>query len=228
VAIITIARQRATGGHQIARRLAEQLGYAFVDRRSVERALNIAVFTPGWDELAAVPHGTDPLVAAATLEVLGDLRRVPGSSTRPDSFGAYEHRPTQRQSAQFYAGLLRVFVETVAESDHAVILGRGANFLLAGESDTIRVRIVGSRERRIVRLATGGNLSVARATEIVISSDRIREDFVRTALGRNWGDPTAYDLTIDTDATPLPVAVGAIAARALSLPGRTPATPTPA
>ncbi|MDP6507628.1 MAG: cytidylate kinase-like family protein [Chloroflexota bacterium] len=199
MAVITIARQRSSGSYVIARRLAEQVGYAFVDQRSMDRALDLAVLNDDWDERVNQPRGVDDLVVAATREVVAELRRVPGTAA--------------------YARLLRLFVNTVAAADHAVILRRGANFILTGRPGALRVYVHSSIERRIVRLAVRSQFRPARAADIVASEDRLREYFIRQTFQRDWSDATAYDLSIDTDETPAPVAVGAIVARVMALPG---------
>ncbi|HJO07693.1 MAG TPA: cytidylate kinase family protein [Chloroflexota bacterium] len=105
-----------------------------------------------------------------------------------------------------------------AAADHAVILGRGANFILTGRPGALPVYVHGSVERRIVLLAVQSQFHPARAAEIVASEDRLREDFIRQTFRRDWTDEAAYDLWIDTDETPAPGALGAIVARVMALP----------
>mgnify|MGYP006437951319 CR=1 FL=1 len=83
----------------IARRLAEQLGYAFVDQRSMDRALDLAALNADWDERVNQPPGVDDLVVAATQEVIAELRRVPGAAAHTDVPRRRPARARARRSA---------------------------------------------------------------------------------------------------------------------------------
>ncbi|HJN38853.1 MAG TPA: cytidylate kinase family protein [Chloroflexota bacterium] len=105
MAVITIARQRSSGGHAIAHRVAEQLVYAFVDQRSMDRALDLAALDTDWDERVTQPGGVDELVVAATREVIAELRRVPGASAYTDVPRRRSSHPGVRRPAPPYARL---------------------------------------------------------------------------------------------------------------------------
>jgi cytidylate kinase len=95
------------------------------------------------------------------------------------------------------AAMVKLLLAVAARGD-AVIVGRGAGFLLPPES-TVHVRVVAPFERRVAYFAQELRLTREEAAEEVRGRDERRARFLLKTLGRNPTDPTGYDIVVNTD-----------------------------
>jgi cytidylate kinase len=101
--------------------------------------------------------------------------------------------------------------------DHAaggrvVIVGRGANHVLAEAPLVLSARVVAPLALRVERLmAREGIADPRRAEELATMVDRERAGYVKANYGRAWDDPGAYDLSIDTGEVSLEEAAARLA-----------------
>jgi cytidylate kinase len=86
---------------------------------------------------------------------------------------------------------------SLASHGGCVIVGREAAQILPEES-TLRVRLVGPEARRVAWLEAKFDLTIAEATRWVEETDRRRDRFVRDRFQRDPGDPTQYDLILNS------------------------------
>jgi cytidylate kinase len=102
----------------------------------------------------------------------------------------------------------------------AVILGRAAAVVLAGEPGALHVRLDGPVGPRIEQAAALGGLSTEDAQRAQRQSDRARESYVRQLYRVDPRDPRHYHLVLDSTKLPLDACVDLIVAAAA---GRVPA-----
>ena len=183
--IITITREYGAGGGEVARKLAESLGWELLDRELLHQA-------------AAVEHVPD-----AELERLDEK-----ALTMADRFRV--HPPHQK-----YLHGLKTVVEQAAERGNVVLVGRGARHLLGERAGTIHLRLVAPKPWRAQRMSQleGWSLddSMVRCTEL----DRIRSRFARYFFGDKAIQPAEYDLVFNTERVPLDDVVDTVKAIAL-------------
>jgi len=86
-------------------------------------------------------------------------------------------------------------ISRIGHFGYAVILGRGANFILP---DAFRVRIVASRRKRVDVMEKYEEVSESEALLLMRRSDHEREDFVQRYFNSNINDPWNYDLCVKT------------------------------
>jgi cytidylate kinase len=111
--------------------------------------------------------------------------------------------------------LLKV-VHTIADHGRAVIVGRGANFILPPE-ERFSVRIVAPLEIRIQNVAHAYKVSAEKAKKRVIGRESRRSAFVRKSYNADIADPQNYDLTINTGRIRIETAVEAVIAAVKNL-----------
>src|SRR5262249_21815663 len=85
---------------------------------------------------------------------------------------------------------------TVAARGDAVIVGRGAGYLLPPET-TVHVRVIAPLESRITYFAQWLRLSRAEAAAEVEARDERRAKFLSRALGRDPNDLNGYDVVVN-------------------------------
>jgi cytidylate kinase len=100
-------------------------------------------------------------------------------------------------SNQFIKHLASVLI-SIAEHGQAVIVGRGANFVL-GHKVGFHVRIDAPIEWRAKQYAQRQKMSNYEARKIIIQHDSVREDFIRRFYQRDVYDATAYDMVLNME-----------------------------
>ena len=88
-------------------------------------------------------------------------------------------------------------IGTIGKHGGAVIVGRGANFILPPEQ-RFRVRITAPQKLRIQNVAHDFNLSEDEAKRRIIKTESNRKAFIRKYFNTDIADPNNYDLVINT------------------------------
>ena len=175
--VVTISREAGANGTALGRLVAAKLGFQLWDQELVQRVAeqsgaSEAIFA------AVDEHSRNAIQDLLTGILVGDA----GTQT------------------EYLASLLRV-IHAVANKGSAVIVGRGAQFVIDPEK-ALRVRVVGPIESRTREVATARNLSEREARGEVERIDRERLGFIRHHFRRDAADPSAYDLLVNVVAIP--------------------------
>lgn len=185
---ITITREYGAGGGEVARRLAETLGWEVLDRELLHRA-------------AEVEHVPD-----AELERL-DEKAV----TMADRFRL--HPPHQK-----YLHGLTVAARQAVERGHVILVGRGARHLLGDVPDVFHLRLVAPRDWRAARMAKLEGWSLDEAKTRCLDTDRTRGLFSQYFFGGAALEPSQYDVVVNTSRVPLEDVACVVAAMARGFP----------
>ncbi len=170
---ITISRELGSGGTEISRLLAEKLGWQHYDREIIEA-------------IAGKSQVREELVFRFDEQIQNALE-------------TYLQNLFTKQlldNTHYLHHLTRVLV-SVAQYGNAVILGRGANFILPPESG-LRVRVIAPLEVRRQRLMQARQYDEKIAAQEIASEDNKRRDFLQHHFHRKADDPCAYDAVINT------------------------------
>lgn len=97
-----------------------------------------------------------------------------------------------------YGETLRTAILHEAIQGDVAIIGRGANFLLGGMVECLRLRFIAPPELRAKRIAEQLKCTKEQALDAIRKSDRERVGFCYYFYDRNWQDADAYDLTVNT------------------------------
>jgi len=88
-------------------------------------------------------------------------------------------------------------VGTIGKHGRAVVVGRGANFILPPEK-RFSVRIVAAQAWRINNVAQEFDISSEDAKRRVMRTESDRRAFIRKYFNADIADPTNYDLVVNT------------------------------
>jgi cytidylate kinase len=168
MAVITMSRAAGSGGDEVARMVAEKLGYAFVDKHFIERVLGQYGFIEFDQAYDSLPTFWDKFDAQK------EKRRV--EMTR----------------------LLNQAIRALAKRGNVVILGRSGYIVLDGLADVLKVRVQAPRGVRVGRLAAQRGLSTEQAVAEVDQTDKVRSNFVRKYYETDWQDADRFDLVINS------------------------------
>ncbi len=197
--LITVTRQYASGGSEIARLAAEQLGWTVIDNEFVDEVARRAGLPP--EQVAAHEERAPGLLErlARTLAVAS-----------PEMFVTTAGVPRADYDE---AAILRVTERIIAEAateGRVVLVGRGAQALLARRPEALHVYVVASRTWRLKLAVERLGVSPESVERVLDETDRQRDRYVREHYGRTRGDPTCYDLVLNAERLTFTGAAGAI------------------
>jgi cytidylate kinase len=170
--VLTIEREYGSGANDIARKVAERLGWTL------------------WDQL---------LTTEIARRLQCDHHHVEQHEERRDSLyyrlfksflrGSFEGSlaaPNLKMAdAEGIRAAAREVIRAAAEQGNCVILGRGSAYDLHGRLDTYHVFIYAPLEEKIRRLRQMGK-SEREAVDLVETIDLERSDFIKQHFGVDW------------------------------------------
>lgn len=169
MSVITISREFGSEGDTIAQKVAQDLGFHFVDKKFIGHILGEYGF----------------------VEFDKEYDILPGFWERFDA-----QRGKQREEI---IKMLNQVVLAVAHHGNVVILGRSGFEVLSGFADVLHVRIQAPLAVRIGRVMEKQNLSFEQAEAVVKEKDRVRLAFVEEFYKVPWGSMKAFGLVVSTD-----------------------------
>lgn len=92
-------------------------------------------------------------------------------------------------------------LRALADSGGAVVVGRGASFIM-GERAHLRLRLVAGEPYRVATIAREEGLSPADARRRLAELDQTREEYVRSHFRRDVNDVRHYDLVVNMERVP--------------------------
>jgi cytidylate kinase len=107
----------------------------------------------------------------------------------------------------------RVIAEAAAHG-RIVLVGRGAQAVLAQRRDALHVYVVASKPWRMIHAVQRLGLAPATAERVVDDTDRQRDQYVRTYYARRRDDVANYDLVVNTERLGIDGAAAIIVAEA--------------
>ena len=185
IPVITVATEPGSGGSIIAARIAERLELDYFHRDIVEK-------------IAKTAKIRSKVVNTLEKERLTGVKDFISSLLEDQ----YIHPDT-------YLRHLLVIISTIAKHGRAVIVGRGANFILPAE-DIFALRVICPLEKRIREVALSHRVPIEKAKRRVIQRQSRRKAFVRHSFNADISNPIHYDLTINTGKMGIDAAVETI------------------
>ena len=90
-------------------------------------------------------------------------------------------------------------IAEAAAHGRVVLVGRGAQALLAQRPEALHVYVVASKPWRIRVAVERLGVDPANAEKVVDDTDRRRDQYVRTYYGRHRHDVVNYDIVVNTE-----------------------------
>ncbi len=173
MAVITFSREPHSGTQDLARLLAERLGYRYVGVDELTRAVTER---SGVERPPQTPENEGR--ALSLWEQLG------------------EHLTGDREA---YTTALRAVVTELVAADNVVIVGHGTGLLLSEMRSVVRVFVVAPLEARVARLMIAEDIhNTDLAHRAIEQRDHESAEYIRHAFGIEWLDPHHWDLVINT------------------------------
>lgn len=197
VRVVCISRALAAGGESVGERVAQLLGFRYVDEQIITLAARQAQVDPAF---VAAAEQRQPLLQRIVDKLLG-AREFADAMTFAagvpvDDFGG---QALYRAVPEEMRLMIRAAIHEVARAGQTVIVAHAASMALAGVDGVLRVLITAPPDVRAKRLAGEKSLEAAAADEAVATSDRERKDYLKRFYGLKEELPTHYDLVISTE-----------------------------
>ena len=181
---VWLNREAGSGAEIIARQVAERLRWAVYNEEVVE------VISRRMQVAPDLVKSLDELAPGMIQDWLLPLRE-------------------QHYAQETYLEHLEHLIQEVGRVGDAVIVGRGAGFLLPADR-TLRVRITAPLSNRASRLSDRMGVSVRTARRAARDLDRRRRQFDWALYRKESDDPHNYHMTLDSTALGIPICVDLI------------------
>ncbi len=177
--IITVSREFGSGGHTIAKAVADRLGYAFYDNSlitEVARQSGLSEeFIKEHEEYASHSNSFLYQLAMSTAGSLG-----------------YPSVYQKLYEAQTHV------IEEIADRECCVIVGRCADYILRNREDCLHVFIHADKAHRAAHIIANYGETDKSPEQRIKDKDNRRRNYYRFHTDRDWGVCANYHLALDS------------------------------
>ena len=184
--IITIGREFGSGGRELGRRLAEELGIEYYDKEIIAAIAEKTSMSQDYVQeiLEGKPHTLYPITIGQSMFIA-------------DGFNL-------QQEQSIYLAQSEIIRE-LAQKSSCVIVGRCADFILK-DLKPFRIFVYADMDSRIKRCMARNidpkkNLTEKEMKKQILRIDKNRAKYYDYYTGNTWGDKINYDLCINTTDT---------------------------
>ncbi len=182
--VLTVSREYGSGGGEIARVIARELGWRLIDKELITEISRRAQVPP--DDVQAVDERVDPW-----------LHRLTRSMWGMGADGVSAIIPVDIFDAEKAYLLARRVIEDGYKEGSCVIVGRGAQCVLRYRKDVFHAFIYAAWEDRVRRIEQ----RVERGTDVaslIQKMDSERNEYVWMHFKQNRLYPYLYDIMVDS------------------------------
>ena len=185
IQVITVSREPGSGGNLVAKGVSEKLGFDLFHQEVIHEMAKSAK------------------VSGRLLETLDEK----GVSVLEDWISSLVD-DRHLWPDQYLQHLMKV-VGAIGKYGQAVIVGRGANFILPPDK-RLSVRVIAPQDVRTKNVAREFDIPVSEAIKRVLRTESNRKSFIRKYFYADIADPVNYDLVINTGTSGINAAVDVV------------------
>lgn len=186
--IITIAREYGSGGHQIGKLVAANLGIGFYDTNIIDKTAAELGIKPEF-----VRENEQRLSTSKLLELILTDKQIP-----------MDLAPSENDA--IFVAQSRI-IRNIARQKPAVIIGRCADYVLRDHPRCLRVFVQSDKEFAIDRVMFERSIERNEAEKIINHTNHGRANHYWQYTGQKWGGSSNYDLVINSSAVGIDGAV---------------------
>lgn len=181
--IITIGRQFGSGGHAIAKAVADALSIPFYDKEIIIEAakksgLNENLFKNSDEQTVSSFLYS---IALGTYSPVNSMAGIPMMTMNETIF------QTQTE-----------VIKEFAAKGSCIFVGRCADYILEDNPDCHKIYIYADMPYRIERIQNLYNLDASKAESTIIKTDKKRANFYNYYTGKKWNAVENYDLCVNS------------------------------
>jgi len=180
--VINIGRQLGSGGRQIGEKLADGFGIGFYDKELIQLASKESGLGKEFFERAD---------EKSSFSFIGGLL---GLRTNISNEVYTNNYLTNETFFKIQSDVIR----ELAGKESCVFVGRCADYILRDNPSCINVFITADTEDRIKRVAQTYQLSLDKAQELIVKTDKKRSEYYNFYSNKIWGEAKSYHLCINS------------------------------
>ncbi len=186
--LITVTRQYGAGGSQVAELVAKALGWTVIDNEFV-------------DEVARRAGLSAAEVAQREERAPGLLERLARTlaAASPELFITESAVSDAERDEKTIVRMAERIIHEAATIGRVVLVGRGAQAILALHPDALHVYLVASKPWRMQLAVKELGVDPAKVEKELEETDKHRDQYTKTYYNRTRADPTNYDLVVNTE-----------------------------
>ncbi|MGD8835527.1 MAG: cytidylate kinase-like family protein [Desulfobacteraceae bacterium] len=184
MAVITISRQFGAGGKTVGKKIAQKLGYTFIDEDIVQLIAEKAKVSPGWVESVEKEAGgrLSRIVSRMVSKPLVD-------KVLKDEYGYIDE--------QIYIDYLVVLIAQMAEEGNVVFLDRGSQYILNDHPDAFHILLINTFANRVKFMMEHYDLTEQRATQVVKGEEKRRINLYKKIGKQDYDQAQLYHMVIN-------------------------------
>lgn len=171
--IISVGREFASGGHEIAEMLAKKFDLPLYDSNLLHEIANNK---------------------KVKIEDLAKYDEIPKKKLFSRSVKGHSNSP-EENIANMQFNYLK---EKAEKGDSFVVVGRCADEVLKGTEGLITIFILGDMDKKIERFQSVYDVSEDKAKKIIKKTNRKRKNYHNYYCKGKWGDSRNYELSINS------------------------------
>ena len=172
--VITISREFGSGGRTIGKKVAEKLGIPCYDAEIIQEMARQTGFAPDYVKEAGEYAPGSFLSAAFSNRMLGP--------TNEDILWEHQYK----------------VITELAEKGPCVIVGRCADYILAGRPDVVRVFVHADKDFCLEQAMKVDSLPEQEVEKKIAEIDDYRARYYKHHTGHDWYDARNYDLSLNS------------------------------
>ena len=180
--VINIGRQLGSGGRQIGEKLSAEFGIGFYDKELIQLASKESGLGKEFFEKAD---------EKSSFSFIGGLLGLRTNINNEVYVNNYLCNET-------FFKIQSDVIRELAGKDSCVFVGRCADYILRDNSRCINVFITADTEDRIKRVAQTYQLSLDKAQELIVKTDKKRAEYYNYYSNKVWGAAGSYHLCINS------------------------------
>lgn len=177
--VITISREFGSGGREIGKRLADELGFAYYDREIIRLLASETGMSEQYiDNISEQGIYPYPFQFAKTFTLFSQV---------------------QKEQTELLVAEQKIIKE-VAEKGNCIIVGRGADVILK-EQTLFKIFVYADMQSKIIRCRekrSDEKMTDQEMENEIRKVDKGRKNFRSMISEKEWGDKENYDLCINT------------------------------
>jgi cytidylate kinase len=184
IRILTLEREYGCGGGEIARKIADRLGWKLWDELLTSEIARLSNCDEC--EVETREERVDPLYYRLFKSIL-----------RGSFEGSLNVHRLKLLDADSIFRITEHVVGGAASEGNCVIVGRGSQHFLRDRDDTLRVFLYAPRDEKVSRLFASG-ISQKDAADQVATVDKERAEFIQRYFNVEWPDRSHYHAMLNT------------------------------
>lgn len=176
--VIAIERQYGSGGHDIGKAIAEDLGWKFYDSELIQMAAGTTGYSPQF-----IQNKEEHMTGSLLYDLVNQM---------------YIYSPEHKAPTDKIFTAESNAIKDLAQKESCVITGRCADYILKDDPNCLRVYLHAPSDYRLHRIMERESLDEKHARQKIQQTDQRRADYYHYYTRRAWGLAANYHLTLDT------------------------------